>query len=272
MTIDIQHKTLPQDSKGVVHRYGKNVFLHSFPYPITLLTKLSSPNTVQPMFNNIVRELYSFLLSRISSLELSQTLIEQPTRMYSQHKEAIIKSSVLDESQKIVIVDVVRAGILPSQVFFDGLSLLLDPANIRQDHVFMNRKVNAKGEVIGVDTSGSKIGGHVNGRTVIIPDPMGATGGSMVETVELYRKRPEGAPAKFVVAHLIITPEYIKRITTECPDVHIHAIRLDRGFSPDSVLETIPGEQWDKEAGLNQFQYIVPGAGGVGELMNNAEF
>ena len=54
------------------------------------------------------------------------------------------------------------------------------------------------------------------------------------------------------------------------PDVIIYALRLDRGLSPARVLKTEPGTHWDEERGLNNIQYIVPGAGGVGEILNNA--
>ena len=46
--------------------------------------------------------------------------------------------------------------------------------------------------------------------------------------------------------HLIVTPEYIKRIKKDHPDVKIFALRLDRGLSEDSVLASIPGHLWDK--------------------------
>ena len=54
------------------------------------------------------------------------------------------------------------------------------------------------------------------------------------------------------------------------PDIVIYALRLDRGLSPADVLATVPGTRWDEERGLNDHQYIVPGAGGVGEILNNA--
>ena len=37
-----------------------------------------------------------------------------------------------------------------------------------------------------------------------------------------------------------------------------------------AVLQTTPGKRWAEEKGLNDRQYIVPGAGGVGEVLNNA--
>ena len=48
------------------------------------------------------------------------------------------------------------------------------------------------------------------------------------------------------------------------------ALRLDRGLSAPEVLQTAPGERWDEERGLDDKQYIVPGGGGFGEIMNNA--
>ena len=70
--------------------------------------------------------------------------------------------------------------------------------------------------------------------------------------------------------HLIVTPEFIRNVLEEHPDTCIYALRLDRGLSPAKVLATVPGTHWDEERGLDEHQYIVPGAGGVGEILNNA--
>ena len=70
--------------------------------------------------------------------------------------------------------------------------------------------------------------------------------------------------------HLIVTPEYIRRVHEAHPDLVIYALRLDRGLSDPAVLRAVPGERWDEERGLNEKHYIVPGAGGVGEILNNA--
>src|SRR5713101_5186497 len=48
------------------------------------------------------------------------------------------------------------------------------------------------------------------------------------------------------------------------------AIRLDRALSAPKVFDTVAGQLWDQERGLDDRQYIVPGGGGFGELMNNA--
>ena len=70
--------------------------------------------------------------------------------------------------------------------------------------------------------------------------------------------------------HLIITPEYIKKLSEAMPDIQIYAVRLDRGLSSQDALESTPGTYWDQEKGLNEKHYIVPGAGGLGEVMNNS--
>ncbi|NQZ19702.1 MAG: uracil phosphoribosyltransferase, partial [Bdellovibrionales bacterium] len=68
----------------------------------------------------------------------------------------------------------------------------------------------------------------------------------------------------------IVTPEFIKKVIETHPDVHIYAVRVDRGFSSEEALKATPGQLWDREKGLNENDYIVPGAGGVGELINNS--
>ena len=58
-----------------------------------------------------------------------------------------------------------------------------------------------------------------------------------------------------------MTPEFIRTITSALPDVTVYALRLDRGMSPAEVLEATPGKFWEREFGLNDHQYIVPGGG-----------
>ena len=115
-----------------------------------------------------------------------------------------------------------------------------------------------------------KLGGDTSGAFVLLPDPMGATGGSLSRTIELYKS--EGLPParKIISLHLIITPEFIKRLRADHPEAVCYAIRLDRGMSSAAVLASGLGQSIDAESGLNEIQYIVPGAGGLGEILNNS--
>ena len=92
----------------------------------------------------------------------------------------------------------------------------------------------------------------------------------MSSAMRHYKEHLEGKPLQLIALNLIVTPEYLRRITDEIPDAIVYALRLDRGLSPPAVLATVPGERWAEERGLNAVQYIVPGAGGVGEVLNNA--
>ena len=65
-------------------------------------------------------------------------------------------------------------------------------------------------------------------------------------------------------------PEYLSHVTSHYPEVIVYALRLDRGLSTPKAINSIPGTYWNEERGLNEKQYIVPGAGGLGEVINNS--
>ena len=252
------------------HRYGPNVHLMADSVLLTQLARLSRPETLQPDITWLVRDLYESMVRAVIANELPTTQTEVPTRMYASTPEAVWSGAVIDPSTKVITVDIARAGTLPSQVAFEALTRLLDPHSVRQDHLYMNRVTDAHGAVTGVNLSGSKIGGGLERAVVLFPDPMGATGGSMAQAVSIYKQLDGGPPQKVIAIHLIVTPEYIARVTKEHPELRVYAIRLDRGLSGADVLKTGLGDRWGEERGLNERQYIVPGAGGLGEILNNS--
>lgn len=267
---DIQFESLPVPADGGAHAYGPRVHLLSFAWPISLLSRLCSEKTTQPEVNSLVTRLYDWLLAEVSSRELALEAAVEPTRMVAHNPEGIYQGQRLDPAQRVVVVDIARAGMLPALRFYEGLNHLLDPANVRQDHVIASRVADETGRVVGVRVDATKIGGPVEGATVFLPDPMAATGTSVSAVIRRYLQELGGRPRRVVAVHLIVTPEYLREITTSFPEVEIYAIRLDRGLSDAEVLSTLPGQRWADERGLNDHQYIVPGGGGFGEIMNNA--
>lgn len=251
------------------HGYGPNVHLLADPVLLSQLARLCRPEVVQPEITTLVRDMYHSLVRMVVANEFPRELAHVKTRMFASTERAVWSGDVLDSSIPAVTVNIARAGTLPSQVVFETLVHLLRPEQVRQDHVYMARVTDDRGCVTGVSMAGSKIGGEVSGAFVLLPDPMGATGGSLSKTIELY-KTGGGAPRKIASLHLIITPDFIRRIRRDHPEIAIYAIRLDRGMSSDEVLRTGLGQHWDAETGLNEVQYIVPGAGGVGEILNNS--
>ncbi len=268
--MDIAHRRLPYHLSELEHHYGEHVHVLSDPFLATQLAKLCSPDTGQPQVNSIVRGLYRDLARAVIAAEFPRTGIEVTTRMAEFTDRARLVIDGIDPTTEVVCVDIARAGMLPSQVCFDLLNNLVNPEGVRQDHLIMARTTDEVGRVTGAAIHGSKIGGPIEGRIVLFPDPMGATGTSLVNAVDAYKREVPGTPLKWIALNLIITPEYVRKLRELAPELQIYALRLDRGLSPADVLERPPGERWDEEKGLNEVQYIVPGAGGLGEVINNA--
>jgi uracil phosphoribosyltransferase len=237
---------------------------------LSLLAKLGSPETKQPEINHLVELLYGHLFDYVVDLLFPRKKVVVETRMKSTHPEAIYEGEAIDGQVPCVTVDLARAGTYPSHLCYQKLNYLMTPDLVRQDHFYVARTCDPEGRVTGVNVSGSKIGGRVDEAIILFPDPMGATGGTIVEVANHYKTRVGGTPRLMVAMHLIVTPEYLKNVTESCPELIVVALRLDRGLSPIDILSEEPGRFWELEKGLNHHQYIVPGAGGLGEILNNA--
>jgi uracil phosphoribosyltransferase len=254
----------------IEHRYGANVHVLDDPAAWTLLARLCARDTHQPEVGRLLRRLYEWLARAVIATELPRSRLDVVTRMVTSSPEAVVRSVGISPQTRVVTVGVARAGTVPSQVVYDLLNELIDPACVRQDHLIMSRATDASGRVTGVTWHDAKVGRDVDGRIVLFPDPMGATGASMLRAINHYKTGLEGQPAVCIAMHLIVTPEYIRNVLDVHPDTVIYALRVDRGLSASDVLATVPGTRWSEERGLDDHHYIVPGAGGVGEVLNNA--
>lgn len=252
------------------HRYGDQVHILNNLHLLTLLARLGGTDVRHPEMVGILRTIYRGLLMTAAGNEFPAVEAEVPTRMADSHPSAgFYRGPVIDPAQRVVIVDVIRAGIVPSQTCFEMLSSMFPDEHVRLDHLTMARVADSEGRVTGVDLSGSKIGGPVDGSILVLPDPMGATGATTLRAVQHYREH-YGKPLRIIAMPMIATPEYLRAVTSEVEDVAVYTCRLDRGLSPPEVLASLPGERWDEERGLNDVGYIVPGAGGMGEVLNNS--
>ncbi|MBX2987523.1 MAG: uracil phosphoribosyltransferase [Bdellovibrionaceae bacterium] len=252
------------------HHYGPQVHLLDNPFLSGVLARLCAPESVQPEINRLVELLYTQLISAAVNEQFDTEDFRQPTRMTAAHPELLLQGRRPDRRQKAIVVNLARAGTWPSHLCYDFLHHALPAENLRQDHIMAARMTDTHEHVTGTNFGGVKIGGGVKDSHVIIPDPMGATGNTIVSAIDHYKRRVEGPARRYIALHLIVTPEYLKRVLGAHPDAVIYALRLDRGLSPRQVLETPPGLHWDQEKGLNEKDYIVPGGGGFGEIMNNS--
>lgn len=252
------------------HGYGPQVHLLKSPSLEGWLARLCSPETQQPEINRLVRHLYENLLRLVIDRELPRESFRIPTRMTEFHPGVLLEGERIRSQTRAISVNLARAGTFPSHLCYEALHENLDPRLVRQDHIFASRMTGADHKVTGTDFGASKIGGDQDGAFVFFPDPMGATGNTLVAAVDHYKSKVPGRAAAYLALHLIVTPEYLRRVLSKHPDLKIYALRLDRGLSPEAVLKTPLGQAWEQERGLNDSDYIVPGGGGFGEIMNNS--
>jgi uracil phosphoribosyltransferase len=267
---DTLYANVPFRLSEMTHHYGPHVHLVGNPFLLSQLATLCAKGVIQPRINQLVELLYADLVKTVVNAEFPRKSVSVPTRMIDSTPQGLYQGEVIDPQVRVVTVNIARAGTLPSQVTYDLLNTTVDPSLVRQDHIIMSRMIDAAQAVVGSEIGGAKIGGDVDDAFVLFPDPMGATGGSLSTAITLYKTKVPGRPRRIITLNLIVTPEYLRRMTKDHPDVIIYALRLDRGLSPPEVFGTEPGALWDQERGLDDRQYIVPGGGGFGEIMNNA--
>ena len=265
---DLQYKDLKFHPSEMPHEYGKNIHILSDPYLMLGLTHLCSEATEQPLLHYWIGKLYRAILQSAVNQCFDRTTLKSDTRMKAYHPEGVIEAEVTDPESRVVVVNLARAGIVPSFYCYDELNYFLKPKGVRQDHILMSRTVDSQEKVTGSSVGGIKIGGSIDGSYVLIPDPMGATGSTISTAINAYKNY--GSPKKWIAMHLIITPEYIAHIQKTHPYIEVFALRLDRGLSSEKVLKSPLGRYKNEERGLNDKHYIVPGAGGLGEILNNA--
>lgn len=266
---DAAYVSLSGREAELTHLYGDNFHILADSFLLSHMTRLCSPDTVQPAINSLVKDLYRYLVKAVLNGEFPRVEVAAPTRMKEHSPAGVWEGQVIDATTRVVTVNIARAGTLPSQVCFDFLNKTLEPSGVRQDHFIMARTTDEAGRVTGSNIGASKIGGPVDGAFVLFPDPMGATGGSLSHAIRIYKEQ-YGSARRYICLNLIVTPDFLRRVHQDHPDVVVYAVRLDRGASPPHVLAAVPGQHWDLESGLTDKQYIVPGGGGFGEIMNNA--
>lgn len=252
------------------HHYGPQFNLINNVYLESLLARLCLPETKQPEINRLVEKIYLGLIEAAINQCFPTETSQYKTRMNEAHPNALLTAKTFTSTTKAVSVNLARAGTYPSHVCYDFLHNILPADNLRQDHIFAARTTDEAQKVTGTFMGCYKIGGTVDNAFVIIPDPMGATGGTLISAIDLYEKNIEGRAKNYIALHLIVTPEYLKKVLNFSDKIQVFALRVDRGLSTDEVLKSPLGLHWEKEKGLNEKQYIVPGAGGLGELLNNS--
>lgn len=134
--------------------------------------------------------------------------------------------------KKLAVVPILRAGL----GMVDGLMSLIPVAKVGHIGLYRDPDTHLPVEYY------CKLPSDIENRTVILVDPMLATGGSAVGAVNLLKKH--GCTSIRMMC-LVAAPEGVAKMQAECPDVDIYTAALDER--------------------LNEHAYIVPGLGDAGD-------
>lgn len=173
--------------------------------------------------------------------EISRTLEYKATTVNTPLGEA--ECSVLADQP--VLATILRAG-LPMH---EGMLEVFDQA----DNAFLAeyRKHDNKGTFIDVE-SGYITSPDVTGRTVILCDPMLATGSSLIRAIEMLRE--VGQPAKIHIAAVIASEEGVAALASALPDVDIWCATIDPKLTDAKYIYPGLGDAGDLSYGVKQQQ------------------
>ena len=182
------------------------------------------------LFRNNIRR-----IGEVMAYEISKTLHYEPKTVTT----PLGTINIPQATDAVVLATVLRAG-LP---FHEGFLHVFDHAEnafVSAFRMYTNREHTE----VGIHTE-YMASPSVENKTLIIVDPMLATGGSMVAAYEALLKT--GKPAKVHIASVIGTPEGVEMVRNNVvEDTTLWCAAIDPG--------------------MNEHKYIVPGFGDCGDL------
>lgn len=189
------------------------------------LSLVRDENTGTKDFRQTVAE-----IAMLMAYEITRDL---PTRKVSvKTPVGIAETRVL--AKEVVIVPILRAGL----GMVDGITALIPTAKVGHIGVYRDEETLEPHEYY------AKLPSIITDASVMVVDPMLATGGSVKHAIDIIKKK--GATDISYVG-LVGAPEGVKKIQQYHPDVNIFLAVLDER--------------------LNEHGYIVPGLGDCGDRL-----
>jgi len=187
------------------------------------LAKLRDRRTAPKKFRELIREIAALLTYEATSdLLITPIQIETPL-------ESIEGGSL---QHKIGLIPILRAGLGMTE----GVWELMPSAEVWHIGLFRDEETLKPVEYY------NKLPIEPTVSVCLILDPMLATGGSAIATVDILK---EWGVEKIKFIGVIASPEGISALHNKHPDVHIHLAAIDRE--------------------LNDIGYILPGLGDAGD-------
>lgn len=206
------------------HPHFDNVHVIDHPLVQHKLSIIRDKNTSTQEFRTILREIALLMGYEIlRDVQVEDVVIETPLEKMTTKMLA---------GKKLCFVPILRAGM----GFLDGLLQLMPSARV--GHIGLYRDP----ETLGPVEYYLKMPEDLDSRSVIVVDPMLATGHSAIAAVDRV-KDLDATDVKFMC--LIASPEGLKAFREAHPDVPVYAAAIDRE--------------------LNDHGYILPGIGDAGD-------
>jgi len=205
--------------------------IHELSNPVakTLLNHLRESETDALRFRHIVQE-----LTRLLAYEALKSETLEPKTITTWQGE---KSFEFIKENDLLFVTILRAG-LP---MIESATALFPKAS--SGFLAMKRDEKTHQSVLYYDRVP-----ECKGKTVILMDPMVATGGSLCDAIGVIKSK---SPKKIISLNLIGSPEGISIVEQKHPDIDIYITQID-----------------DK---LNENMFILPGLGDAGDRSYNTE-
>ena len=204
-----------------------------------MIYELSNPLT-KTLVTHLRDQRRDAIRFRHTIAELTKQLVYEALKEFPLLQKKVItwtgesSCDTIDE-QSIVVVTVLRAG-MP---MLDSVMELLPEAHA--GFLAMKRDETTHESVLYYDRLPD-----CKGKTILLVDPMVATGGSMVDALKLIKTRE---PLKIIALNIIGSPEGLDVVSSTYPDVDIYIAQIDEG--------------------LNENKYIIPGLGDAGDRSYN---
>ncbi|WP_315323649.1 uracil phosphoribosyltransferase [Stomatobaculum longum] len=200
------------------------VFINKHPLVQHKITRLRDKTTGTNEFRSLVEEI-GMLMGYEALADLATEDIEVETPLERTLSPVIA-------GRKMAVVPILRAGL----GMVNGIQALVPTAKV--GHIGLYRDPNTHEPVEYY----CKLPTPIEERTIVVTDPMLATGGSACDAIRMI-KQHGGRKIKFMC--IIAAPEGLERLQKEHPDIQIYVGHLDRQ--------------------LNEHAYILPGLGDAGD-------
>lgn len=188
------------------------------------LAILRDENTGTKEFRELIKEISIFLVyEALKDAELYETEVKTPL--------TVMKTGKLDE-KNYAFVPILRAG----TGMLEGVTSVIPNAKIGHIGMYRDEKTFKPVNYF------FKVPKDIEKREVIIIDPMLATGGSLMDAIELLKSK---GVEKIKCLCIIAAPEGIRAVEEKYSDVQIIVAAIDEK--------------------LNENKYIVPGLGDAGD-------